>query len=98
METLDKQERLLLKDIIKKKKPNSSELKVIIKEIKNANISGRGLAAKLLSGVASLKNAVTSGKKNPDWDYKVKSGENHAVVLGSDNLAYRDQFSGQLGW
>lgn len=81
--------KMLLKDMKKNKRSVEFYDNVVKKTMK-----GSGVAGKLLSGIAAIKNKFTKGKKNPDFDYQVKPGENHAVIQGEDGFFYRDRFAG----
>lgn len=85
-------------------KNQSRELMGMLKEAKREGVQiGTGLFDKALSLATKTANVVQEarsksgvegiGPRNPDWDYKVKPGEKHAVVKKNGQF-YRTKFAG----
>jgi len=84
---------------------NAASLMNMLSDAAAAKVKvGRGLFSKALDLATKTANVVqtsreltgkiaTRAPKNPDWDYKPKSGENHAVVK-RDGYFYRTKFAG----
>lgn len=98
---------MLKKKLMKKynlDKKQAGELLGMISDAKADGLQiGKGLFDKALSFATKTANVVQEarstagvegiGPRNPDWDYKVKPGEKHAVVK-RDGQFYRTKFAG----